>query len=391
MRNFITPGGPNDVSCRVDADLDGIPDCSEKDSSSTFAGLPLYSWGARQGQMDLFIEVDYMDSSNEGIIPRRESMQKVIDVFAAKGIHLHIDVGDLFHNTEGLSPSDMDLGGGNSIPFKETTSFDSSAAISIYDFKRENLALARRLIFHYAVFANSLLNNGGWGLGEVSGNDFFLAMGKANLTSDTTANKNNLINLQAAGFLHEFGHNLGLRHGGDNDTLYKPNYMSTMNYLYQNLGLPSMGVNEASRYHKNQFDLGVTICPNSYSDGATSSDFKIGFSSGSGGILDESQISESAGFKQPSSTAIDFNCNGSTNEQLSLDVNNSGAIDTSLHDYNDWGNIKSYFANTSAVMKNWSISGKRNELKEWQPQLRHDRQEVASEQPAPLILRAESK
>jgi hypothetical protein len=36
--------------------------------------------------------------------------------------------------------------------------------------------------------------------------------------------------------MHEFGHSLGLHHGGRNDDQFKPNYLSVMNYLFQMRG-----------------------------------------------------------------------------------------------------------------------------------------------------------
>ena len=38
---------------------------------------------------------------------------------------------------------------------------------------------------------------------------------------------------QAGTFLHELGHNLGLGHGGSDDTNCKVNYLSVMGYLFQ--------------------------------------------------------------------------------------------------------------------------------------------------------------
>ena len=55
--------------------------------------------------------------------------------------------------------------------------------------------------------------------------------------------------------VHEAGHNLGLRHGGNVDTNYKPNYNSVMNYQYQfpgidtNCTVPGDGVLELLGRH----------------------------------------------------------------------------------------------------------------------------------------------
>ena len=38
---------------------------------------------------------------------------------------------------------------------------------------------------------------------------------------------------QAGTFMHELGHNLGLRHGGGDNTNCKPHHLSVMNYAYQ--------------------------------------------------------------------------------------------------------------------------------------------------------------
>ena len=38
---------------------------------------------------------------------------------------------------------------------------------------------------------------------------------------------------QAAAFMHELGHTLGLLHGGGDDINFKPNYVSVMNYLWE--------------------------------------------------------------------------------------------------------------------------------------------------------------
>ncbi len=56
---------------------------------------------------------------------------------------------------------------------------------------------------------------------------------------------------QAGTFMHELGHNLGLRHGGTDEFNYKPNYLSVMSYAFQLPGLiknESQGNFDYSRY-----------------------------------------------------------------------------------------------------------------------------------------------
>ena len=42
--------------------------------------------------------------------------------------------------------------------------------------------------------------------------------------------------------MHELGHNLGLRHGGDDNVHRKPNYLSVMNYSFQTTGMTIDGL-----------------------------------------------------------------------------------------------------------------------------------------------------
>ncbi|MBG0829716.1 hypothetical protein HS041_18290 [Planomonospora sp. ID67723] len=46
-------------------------------------------------------------------------------------------------------------------------------------------------------------------------------------------------NQQAGTFMHELGHGLGLDHGGDRDLNNKPNYLSVMNYRFQQCRVPA--------------------------------------------------------------------------------------------------------------------------------------------------------
>jgi len=94
---------------------------------------------------------------------------------------------------------------------------------------------ARALAYRYCVFAQSFLatigtsvTNGISGIAEIGGNDFTVTMaGWASLANPVTGNE------QAGTFMHEFGHTLGLHHGGTDDIRYKPNYFGVMNYSWQ--------------------------------------------------------------------------------------------------------------------------------------------------------------
>lgn len=344
---FFTPGGNNDVLCDKDEDLDGIPDCSEQ-PGGTFAGLPLYEWGARAGVRDIFIEVDYMESNDAGITPHKPALDKVKAAFAAQDIAVHFDVGNLYHQTEGLSPEQHDLGGGEQIPFVQTTTFASSEqAPSILDHKAKHFDLKRRPIFHYMLMANSQEadgSGGSSGLAELFGNDLIISLGNWGLNLESELMTNVTYNYQAGTIMHELGHNLGLYHGGNENTNFKPNHFSVMNYLYQLSGLSTIGNNEGDRYlrrwfrnNENCFPEGTAIL-NGPTDDITN--FVIDYSHGKNLPLDEAKLDESKGLNNPNSEAIDFNCNGSTSDILvDFNLNDDSENASILTDYDEWSSL----------------------------------------------------
>lgn len=338
--SWATIGGPNDVLCSTDADGDLIPDCNEQ-SGTTFAGMPLYDWGARSGQPDIFIEVDYMNSTDEGVIPRQEALQSVVDAFAARGISVHFDVGDLFDNASGTNPAQMDLGGGGQVPYAAGITIGSGAGVAdLYDYKRDYMAYSRLPVFHYMLFANSQLSTGAAGssgLAELVGNDILITLGNWGLNSATTADLNVLINYQAGTVMHELGHNLGLRHGGDDNTNDKPNYLSVMNYLYQLNGLPEIGNDEGDRfYYSNSYYDGSANCYSGLNQGPDQSytAFRLDYSNGSAIDLNLANLNETLGLGEIGSDNVDFNCN-SDDTQTSVSIGSG-----TWSDHDDWGNLQ---------------------------------------------------
>lgn len=348
--NFNTPAGPNDITCTDDTDQDGIPDCSEIEGS-TFAGISLYELGARINQKDIFIEVDYMDSSDEGVIPRREALQKVVDSFATKNISIHFDVGDLFDQTGGINPVNFDLGGGNQVPFSPGISLNIPANDSrtdLYDIKRSHFNFSRLPIFHYMLMAYSQQQNGSAGssgLAEIDANDLLISLGGWGLNSASVENENELINIQSGTIMHELGHNLGLLHGGHEERNNKPNYVSIMNYMYQLKGLPSIGNNEGDRFYYTADNYNGNNACGSENNTMTNpfdgnhTNFIIDYSDGSSSILDEGALYEVNGLSRVGSTDVDFDCDqkiSSTN--ISKDINFDQQT-TLLSDHDDWARI----------------------------------------------------
>jgi hypothetical protein len=355
---WATPAGRNDVPVgAVDADGDGIPDSAEV-SGGTYAGMDLYSMGARTGQKNIFIEVDYMNSADPGVIPRRESLQLVVDSFNAQSIKVHFDAGTTFGST--FSTTNFNLGQGSAVVAYEpcvtmdqtTCSLNTSSRRSIYDWKSEYKDLRRRNVFHYLLMGNSQLANGSAGssgLAEFIGNDLLVTMGNWGFATTAGSPLNLLINQQASTLMHELGHNLGLRHGGNEDLNYKPNYWSIMNYMYQLNGL-DQAPNASTAFQRWWKEKGgvtaerptkPTLCSLPNSPCGSPSQFIMNFSDGSSSPLNEALLSEAANIGRgiTGGSYADWNLNNSlTAGTVSKDLNGD-STNTILSDHNDWGNL----------------------------------------------------
>lgn len=397
--NFATPAGINDIEAGVvDSDRDGIPD-SAKVQGATYAGLDLYAMGARRGQRDIFIEVDYMAGADPGIKPRREALQKVVDAFAEKGIALHMDTGDLYSAT--FDRAGFNLGGGNPLPLAACIELVTSSAnakagcASFYKYKSAHFDMRRTLLFHYALFANSQNlsgSAGSSGIAEIDGNDLIVTLGGYGFSTASANGLNLLINLQASTLMHELGHNLGLQHGGNESTNYKPNHYSIMNYMYQFAGLSAtpFTANAAERYFLANGLKGKTYC-NLIENSPCSSAFRISYSDGSGADLDEGRLQEEGNIGRGSGGGAyaDWNDNHAFNAspyRHNLNPQDGDDI-TVLKDYNEWDNLMLPFARTYSGRN----SGETFSIAEKKPSRRHNpmnihaRQRIV-EQPLPPVF-----
>ncbi len=380
LQAFATAGGPNDVPANAsDNDDDGIPDSAEV-SGSTFAGLDLYAMGARTSQPDIFVEVDYMNTTDPGVVPQRAALDKVAAAFEAEGFSLHFDAGTRF--TSSFSPDAYNLGAGNPVvPYSEGIAFFDKGEdyANFYEIKAESMDITRRQIFHYLVFANSQRTDGGptaVGLAEVGGNDLFVTLGKLGYGGDVAAN------FQAGSLMHELGHNLGLEHGGDDNTNDKPNYLSVMNYLYTLTGIgPLTGEGAGDRYLLSRLGVGSYFgLVNSPFSGVDN--FVIDYSDGSSSPLNENDLNENSGLGRGAAT-IDLNDDGETQTSLAFDLNDDGERST-LRDHDDWGNITLPFSGTGNSEDGISTMNAGDEGEERLEPLQNDRQPLADE-PALLL------
>jgi hypothetical protein len=299
----------------IDFDLDGNID------------LDLLALGADWEHKDIFVEADYM----AGKRPNTDAIDDVKAAFSnaqvsnpdnVKGINLHFLLDE-------------------DVPWKEFTSFADYYALKNANFGtvderlNVNAIQAKKMTYRYCLFADKLSINGidpkcpGVAEGLVC-DDFILAFGA--FYDGVGVRKD-----QAAVFMHELGHALGLDHGGNTSVNYKPNYLSIMNYAFQ-------------------FDRLMPTRP-------------LDFSYGNCIDLDESNLDEYKGIGQakatvwkgpnntilsdPSGMTIDWEYNGwIDNHTVKMNLNNytskgyPSLPNEILRDFNDWENLVYKFRGT---------------------------------------------
>ncbi len=292
---------PNDPDS--DGDGDGLDDGDEV--TGTVDGLVLAVLGADPNRKTIFMEIDWMDDSQDCGSHSHRPSTAAIDRFIASFANAPVS------NPDGSTGIDMIVDYGQGGLFNQGTLIpDVIAPIGSVNggefagIKAAYFHPVREGYFHYSVHMHRYnTTSGSSGQAELYGDDLIVSL----QCFDGLTNTSNTL-------MHELGHNIGLFHGGNVLTNYKPNYNSVMNYRFQFPGVDR--------------DAGANSCD-------ALGDQVLDYSSGTRIPLNENAIVEADGVC--GSTAIDFNGNSVIDAApYARDLNIDGGFST-LFDSNDWG------------------------------------------------------
>lgn len=279
-RPGLSLGGRNVNVCwqaSYDTDDDGLLDVWETDGVDSdndgVVDVNLATLGANARRKDAFVEADFIAATNHTHRPLQAAIAKVVTSFAdapvanpdgTSGIQLHVDVGPIYAGgpvfsvvgTTGTTGTYGDLGGGGSaIPEVGNTIIEAftdpqgTTGTTFASLRDANFNPRRELAFRYMIFghqtnARRAFNDCTSGEASRTRREFFVTLGgttSANVAchvTDAGGASVGSIDEQAGTLMHELGHTLGLRHGGDENLNDKPNHLSVMNYTFQDCEVP---------------------------------------------------------------------------------------------------------------------------------------------------------
>jgi hypothetical protein len=321
-----------------DADGDGLPDEWETDGVDVDGNgtidLDLPGLGADPRHKDIFIELDFM-SPHRFLLSAGDQIAEafadapVLNPDGTTGITLHLDNG----SDSVMNPRTGALWGSrsaqSSIPHQDIL---GSVTGNQYDWgpfdmlKGVHFPSARRTVFHYAISAHGHDGTISGVARGIPSSDLLVTLGAGCLAltgADCTLGPTK----QAGTLMHELGHNLGLHHGGDDDLLNKPNYLSVMNYSFQLTGLMRSDRTFVLDYSRFGLALDETALNETVGFGAT------------GGPADFNTIGICPSGARPvwsvAAGPTNFNCDATTGGVVSADINGDG-LQTALRPFIDW-------------------------------------------------------
>ena len=326
------PGADGDGDALLDDwETDGI----DTDSDGTI-DLDLPAMGADPRHKDIFVELDFMPPHRFELAAGDQISKAFADApvpnpDGTTGIALHLDNGA----DSVMNPRTGALWGSrsrqDSIPHQDVL---GSVTGNVYDWgpfdtikSTEFEESMRGPAFHYGISAHGHHQRVSGIARDIPSSDLLVTIGAgcqaatgSDCTLDATA--------QAGTLMHELGHNLGLHHGGDDDLLNKPNYLSVMNYNFQLTGLLRTALTYVLDYSRFAISLNETALDETHGFGVTSGPAANFLSIGVCRGTVQTVWGVAAG-------PTDFNCDGTTGGTVSTDINGDGNK-TALPPFVDW-------------------------------------------------------
>jgi hypothetical protein len=290
---IVTPSGPAAAA----------PDIRIAPQSLTFSQP-----AARQ----IYIEIDWMENAGHSHRPSQAVLDRMAEVFAAAGYEVTFELSDAIPHQDVLAVANK-----------------PSSSPAVQSLMGQYFGHAGDSRWYYSLWAHNYSYNGAFttssGIADLPGRVHLVTLGSFAGSVGSFGN-------QAGTLIHEFGHNLGQRHGGADDENWKPNYLSVMNYFYQLQGIgPGL------------LSLGLADSKAGIED--------FGYSHGLLPQLNENALDERAGIGL--GKAVDWDCDGAIEASVAKDIQGgswcsaSGGKST-LGDFDNWtslaGSVNSFAA-----------------------------------------------
>lgn len=254
----------------------------------------------------IYVEIDWMEDAGHSHRPSQAVIDTIVATFAAAGHEIHIDVS-------------------NAIPHEQVIEVVNSPGSSphIQNLMNQHFDNVGDSRYYYSLWGHQYSYNGSLtgssGIADLPGRVHLVTLG--NFPNQTGTPEH-----QVGTMIHEFGHNLGQKHGGVDHGNFKPSYLSVMNYHYQLEGIgPALVA------------LGLA------SDGSGFDDFS--YSHGQQISLDENNLDENAGIGLGS--PADWNCNGLIEAGVSADLQAQDWCQANggrelLTDFDNWSDLRPF-------------------------------------------------
>jgi Metallo-peptidase family M12B Reprolysin-like len=331
--------------------------------------VDLPALGANYQRKDVFIEIDWMQGASCNQKPAPEAISRIITSFAqaplsnpdgSTGITLHVDIGQGGGFT-----------GGNALNCNSALQWPNG----FQTLKAANFNSARQPIFHYNIWGIQYDAGSGVttssGIAELPGDDFLVSLG-------AFPGGNGTVDQQAGTFMHEMGHNFGLRHGGSDNVNYKPNHLSVMSYSFQLAGVIFNGATGTFDYQRfgidslNERSLNETLGLNASGD--LSAYGTVWFCA----PLQNQRTTTAA------DGAIDWNCDGQTTDGVRTSINRDALRNTLQATPNQWASL---IFNGGAIGS--GVTGRRSVLENFR--LLPARETIIEDLSAPELLEIERR